>query len=192
MNRAEFFLGSLKGRILDAGYGCGTLHNRIVEKFGKENVYGLDIETKKESGNYKRGSAEEMPFATASFDSVVAGELIEHLQNPERFLQESNRVLRKGGLLFISTPNRESLINRLTHSYETPVHPNLFNKKELLLLLDKNGFKVQEFFCQPYNEENSYGSKAKWSFFFRGILHYFLPKSLQEEIVLGARKVKKA
>ncbi len=190
MDRAEFFLGNLRGKILDVGYNCGPLHRRILEKFGRQNVYGVDTETRKEAEHYKKGSAEEMPFTGSSFDSVVAGELIEHLQNPEKFLQESNRLLKEKGLIFISTPNRESLINRLTHSYNTPVHLNLFNRKELFLLLEKNAFKVERFFCQPYNAENSYGTKQKWSFFFRGILHYFLPQSLQEEMVLMAKKVK--
>jgi SAM-dependent methyltransferase len=50
------------------------------------------------------------PFADASFDAVVVGELLEHLPaGPAELLYECNRVLRPGGLLLLSTPNAVSL-----------------------------------------------------------------------------------
>lgn len=49
------------------------------------------------------------PFKNESFDIVIALELIEHLDNREMFIYEMYRVLKKGGYLLISTPNRCSL-----------------------------------------------------------------------------------
>jgi len=54
-------------------------------------------------------AAESLPFPDASFDVVAATDVIEHVEDPRRFVAESARVLRPGGLLFLATPNRYSL-----------------------------------------------------------------------------------
>lgn len=53
-----------------------------------------------------------MPFADATFDAIVSVEGIEHLENPTQFLRECRRVLRPGGLLFLTTPNVDSFRSR--------------------------------------------------------------------------------
>jgi SAM-dependent methyltransferase len=55
---------------------------------------------------------ERMPFGDASFDAVVCQEGIEHLENPAGFLRECRRVLREGGVLWLSTPNVMDLSSR--------------------------------------------------------------------------------
>jgi ubiquinone/menaquinone biosynthesis C-methylase UbiE len=54
-------------------------------------------------------AAEALPFPDESFDLVAASDVIEHVDEPERFLAECARVLRPCGLLFLATPNRYSL-----------------------------------------------------------------------------------
>lgn len=188
MDRVEFALQNLRGKILDVGYSVGGIHSRFIEKFGKENLYGVDIETEKDTEHYKRSSAEKIPFKDNMFDSAFAGELIEHVEKPGPFVQEVRRVLKKGGCMIITTPNKDSLVNRVFHNYETPIHISLFNYPELKALLEKNGFEVEKFYCQPYCEENAYGSRNKWTFVLRSILHHFLPRPLQEEIIVKAVK----
>lgn len=189
--RAEFILSHLSGKILDVGFYCGTLHKRMTEKFPKEDIYGLDIEVKKSNGHYRKGSAEKIPFKERFFDSVVAGELIEHLEHPEKFVKEAARVLKPQGILFITTPNKDSLINKLTKSYHTKVHLHLFNKEELEDMLGRHGFKVERFFCLPYTDESSDGARHKRLFALRKGMHYTLPESMQEEMVVVARKGKR-
>lgn len=190
MDRVQFALENLRGKTLDIGYSVGGIHQRFLEKFGAENVYGVDIETKKDTAHYKRSTAEKIPFKDGTFDSVFAGELIEHLGSPKKFLAEAGRVLKKGGIIIITTPNRSSLINRLFRNYETPIHTSLMGYGELESALRESGFEVEEYFCQPYSEENAYGSRNKWSFALRKIIHHFLPRSLQEEMIVKARNVK--
>lgn len=50
--------------------------------------------------------AGQLPFRPASFDAVWSVEVIEHLRDPAPYLDEVQRVLRSGGLYFLSTPNR--------------------------------------------------------------------------------------
>jgi ubiquinone/menaquinone biosynthesis C-methylase UbiE len=54
-------------------------------------------------------AAEDAPFPDASFDQVLASDVIEHVANPDAFLAGCARLLRPGGLLFLATPNRFSL-----------------------------------------------------------------------------------
>lgn len=53
-----------------------------------------------------RANCEELPFASAKFDVVLALELIEHIRSPERLAAEVARVLRPGGVCLLSTPAR--------------------------------------------------------------------------------------
>ncbi|MDO8538453.1 MAG: methyltransferase domain-containing protein [archaeon] len=189
MNRVNFILKSVNGKILDVGYEHGSLHEKIKEKFEEKNIYGIDIIVNNPSSHYKKGTAEEIPFEKNFFDSVVAGELIEHLKKPELFAKESNRILKKNGVLILTTPNRKSFVNRVTKSYFTPIHFSLFTKEELQKLLQENGFQIEKFECFPYTQESSKGARHKSMYFFRKLLHYFLPQSLQEEMCIQARKV---
>lgn len=72
-----------------------------------------------------RANLVALPVATGSVDAVVSLQVIEHLWEQERFLAECRRVLRPGGLLLVSTPNR------LTFSpgRDTPLNP--FHTREL-------------------------------------------------------------
>ena len=128
-----------------------------------------------------------LPFQTKAFDSVLAGELIEHLSEPALFMREARRVLKKGGLLLITTPNRRSLINRLFKAYEKPAHLSLFSKDELLSLLRDSQFSLELYTIFPYTQESSEGSSHRWFYPVRKFIHPFLPPSLQEEMVVVAR-----
>jgi 2-polyprenyl-3-methyl-5-hydroxy-6-metoxy-1,4-benzoquinol methylase len=54
-------------------------------------------------------AAEDLPFPDGSFDVLAASDVVEHVDDADRFVAESARVLRPGGLLFLATPNRFSL-----------------------------------------------------------------------------------
>ena len=72
-----------------------------------------------------RGNLVELPFASGSFDAVVNLQVIEHLWDQPRFIDEVSRVLRPAGALVISTPNR------LTFSPDLDAPLNPFHTREL-------------------------------------------------------------
>jgi 2-polyprenyl-3-methyl-5-hydroxy-6-metoxy-1,4-benzoquinol methylase len=61
--------------------------------------------------------AERIPSIDNRFDAIVAIEIIEHLENPFRFVRECGKLLKPGGLLFLTTPNVESVQSRLIFLY---------------------------------------------------------------------------
>ncbi|MCX6802057.1 MAG: class I SAM-dependent methyltransferase [Candidatus Diapherotrites archaeon] len=190
MDRIEFLLSAAKGRVLDIGFNphYKKLHEGIAEKAGKKNVIGIDIVVEGFEPNIAKASAEKMPFRKECFDSIIAGEIIEHLKGPGAFVKECSRVLKKGGLLALSTPNKKSWVNRLFHSYEAPLHFSLFSLGELEALLEKNSFRVVSVKMFPYTAESSEGSQHKWFMPFRKAVHFLMPDSLRENMCIIAEK----
>lgn len=101
---------------------------------------------------------EFFPFAPAkspaarSLDGVIALEVIEHVSDPERFLEECARVLRPGGKLLLSTPNRfsmEAAIHLLKYVFKgqvwyagDPTHLWIFTPGQIARMIRKAGFKI--------------------------------------------------
>jgi SAM-dependent methyltransferase len=89
--------------------------------------------------------AHPLPFRGESFDAVFAGELIEHLVDPREGLAEFSRVLRGGGLLILTTPNRRRLANVVDGSERpySPDHLSEVSYDEAHGLLGAAGFEVE-------------------------------------------------
>lgn len=67
-NRVRFVLENLHGKILDVGFVACSLHEEIKKKFPKKDLFGVDTEPVPKNPNYKRGSAEKIPFEAGQFD----------------------------------------------------------------------------------------------------------------------------
>ncbi|MCG2796770.1 MAG: class I SAM-dependent methyltransferase [Actinomycetia bacterium] len=90
--------------------------------------------------------AARLPWGDGVFDTVYAGEIIEHVPDPTAALCEWRRVLAPGGTLILSTPNRDRLLAKTNHR-AMPVHPEHIvemNLGETRSLLSSNGFEVQK------------------------------------------------
>lgn len=113
LKNLEQLIGNLKGKkILDVGAGWGNFVLACLER-GYDAV-GLEFDDNKIAKSRERlsteqmvqGRAEELPFQDNSFDFINVGEVIEHVRNPKKVLQEIYRVLKPSGHVYISVHNR--------------------------------------------------------------------------------------
>lgn len=133
-------------RVLDLGCRSGALTRHFLE--GNE-VVGLDVDRAALAKAAALGIEtvvanveEPLPFSDASFDVVVAGELLEHLRFPDEVVAEARRVLRPSGVLVGSVPNAFNVQNRLRFLRGLPperdrTHLHMFRPGDLRELLGR-------------------------------------------------------
>lgn len=88
--------------------------------------------------------AHRLPFKSETFDVVCCFDVIEHIPQGYELatLFEINRVLKKGGYLFLATPYSNFLANLLDPAYFLAGHRH-YGRKQLSLMLSDAGFKVE-------------------------------------------------
>lgn len=107
-----------KALLLDVGCDDGEWTMEVANKIGTKQIYGIDVieETLKEAQRKgvktKQGDlSNPFPYKDGMFDVVHANMLMEHLSRTEFFVQEVNRVLKKGGYFVAGTDNLASWHN---------------------------------------------------------------------------------
>ncbi len=100
--------------ILDLGAGHGYLVKRLHEDGFNVNASDLFPESYyyDKVPCHKADLTQVLPFANESFDVLLAVEVMEHIFDHELFFREAHRILKKGGVLFFTTPNILSLKSR--------------------------------------------------------------------------------
>ena len=165
---AEKYLG-LKGSFLDVGCGRGEAV-RAAKDLGWE-AKGCDISD--EYVNYAKdvngvdaitGTLEQVNFPDDSFHFVSLVEVIEHLYDSKRTVEELCRVLKPGGILYVSTPNEESIYQTFGNLYYRLAgrdwvvnlcptwdlyHIFGFSPRSLRYLLENNGFRIEQTVVYP-------------------------------------------
>ena len=147
-------------KLLDAGCGKGYTGESIY-KLCKQ-YYGLDFsssaikiaKSRVPKGKFWEGSLRKLPFKDKFFDLIVCSEVLEHIPLYNEAIKEISRVIKKGGTILITTPNR---INpdmvwrrfwkgKYTYQiYDVPVH-----YKDLMKKFKENRLKIEEFFSFFY------------------------------------------
>ena len=138
-----------RGRdVLEAG--CGEGYGADLITGVANRVIGLDydesavdhVRARYPRVDMRQGNLADLPLAPGSVDVVVNFQVIEHLWDQHRFVTECHRVLRPGGLLLMSTPNRVTF----SPGRDTPVNPfhtRELNAAELTELLESGGFVLE-------------------------------------------------
>lgn len=123
------------GRCLDAGAGRSPWR-AVLEARGVE-VVSLDVESRG-PGAPLVADLQQMPRVdSASFDTILCTQVLEHLPRPGAALAEIARVLRPGGALILSAPHL-SMLHELPHDYFRFTAPGLRS------LLEAQGLEVLE------------------------------------------------
>jgi SAM-dependent methyltransferase len=144
----EFALPFVDGRtVLEVG--CGEGYGTSMLATSAAQVIGIDYDALTiaharaayVAPHFIRGNLAALPIASASVDVLATLQVIEHVWNHREFVGECLRVVRPGGTLFVTTPNR------LTFSPGLDEPANLFHTKEftaeeLCDLLATGGFEI--------------------------------------------------
>jgi SAM-dependent methyltransferase len=106
----------LTGRMLENGCGVGMYLQHLTPLVG--SIIGLeyDLDRAREAHNHSphlvNGASEELPFITDSFDVILSHEVLEHVTDDRRSVEEMVRVVKPGGVIVLFVPN-------LGYPYET-------------------------------------------------------------------------
>ncbi|HKZ42949.1 MAG TPA: class I SAM-dependent methyltransferase, partial [Candidatus Hodarchaeales archaeon] len=133
---------------LDIGCGDGVTLYKAMLAGGR--IIGVDIEYSglalarkqienrmKQTPKLVNSSCYHLPFPDQSFDYVLSVEVIEHLAKPDQFLSEIRRVLRPGGIIVLTTPQRVSLYRTERGIPQDPFHIHEYTGPELVTLLSE-------------------------------------------------------
>lgn len=127
----------VKGKCIDIGCGEKPFVNAL-KPYVTEHI-GVDHEDTlhNKSSIDRFGTAYQIPAEDGEFDSAICTAVLEHLEEPDRAIRETHRVLRKGGFGIYSVP-------LFWHLHETPRDFYRFTKYGIRYLFEKNGFEVIE------------------------------------------------
>lgn len=134
--------------------GKHWLHRKIREASAK--TVGVDyvpeeVNRLKQSGyDVVQGNVENLDLGK-KFEVVVAGNLIEHLSNPGRFLETVKRHLKDDGIFILTTDNCYGLRSLKAITFFDGVRPNqehalAFEEEVLRQLLKRHSFRVLDFY----------------------------------------------
>jgi SAM-dependent methyltransferase len=132
-----------KAELLDLGSGKGN-HLVAFKRLGI-SVFGLDKKDEflKVPGGIKVKRCDfekdKFPFRSNSFDFIFSKSVIEHVENIELMMKESNRVLKPGGTMVIMTPDWKS---HMKYYYDDFTHRSPLTRKGLQNVLRLFGFEV--------------------------------------------------
>lgn len=138
-------------RVLDLGGFDGFILSSLARDVDLRGVV-FDADTSGAASAMARGfgfasgDATALPVADASMDMVLCMDLIEHVENDAAVLSEAGRVLKPGGILFLSTPDadRETVPGvdmEEVHNSWGHVRPG-YRPADLLEMLGSSGFEV--------------------------------------------------
>lgn len=118
--RRDLVLAALRPRrrdlVLDVGCGPGAYANEIRVRTGMHAVgidvaHGYLVQAGSRCVRVARADATDLPFKRATFDAVLATEVLEHMVDDAGAVREVARVLRPGGRAVFTAPNRRSLLD---------------------------------------------------------------------------------
>jgi 2-polyprenyl-3-methyl-5-hydroxy-6-metoxy-1,4-benzoquinol methylase len=146
---------NLDNKILEIGSYCGIFLN-ILKQNGYKNIQGIELSSW--ACNYAREKYQlekifnesfegTKSFKPSSFNTIVALDVFEHTPKPNLFLSQANRLLKKNGILYLTTIDIDSLFARLMGKnwpWIMYMHFLYFGNNSIQTIFKQNGFELIE------------------------------------------------
>lgn len=202
------FLGVTDVALAKMGYEVHTFDIPEFQENTKLHLLYAEHNVQSSVGFIKDIWKTGLPYPDNYFDAVLLSEVIEHLNfNPLPVLQEINRILKFGGILYITTPNQANLLNRITiilgGSIRNPlidsvtqldqaknaicgIHWREYTLEELRELLEITGFSLKKYSFS----DNAVKSRVRRRFFLTvfGLMSSIFHSFQNSLIVIGEKK----
>ena len=148
--------------ILEVGCACGGTLLEINNINKTANIYGIEINSNsaklaKNFANVSSANIEDsnLPYKQGFFDYIIFGDVLEHLYNPQKVLENIKPYLKEDGKIIASIPNIQhwSIIEELLKgnwSYTDAgildkTHLRFFTRNEITKLFNNSGYEVKQF-----------------------------------------------
>lgn len=188
--------------ILDFGSGNGYYSFLLLE-LGFKDIQAFDFDEKTKlsfEGSDVKFTTSEKEITSEKYDIILLNHVIEHVPAPRELIKMLYRLLNKKGVLYIRTPNNQSICSvyfkEFWRGWETPRHLNIFNTCSMENLLTNNkDYKIStsnEMFIGIFLSSYNYKfKKNRLLQLILGVLLYLfslLFSKRKEEIVCVIRK----
>lgn len=130
----RFLSSQIRGKTLDVGCGCKPYEDffgDVTEYIGME-IEGYDVNSASVDILY---DGKVFPLENESFDSAVTFQVLEHVREPDAFMEEVSRILKAGGMLLLSVPF-------IWDEHEQPHDYRRYTSMGIRKLLEEHGFDV--------------------------------------------------
>ncbi len=141
------------GKIIDVGCGIGyfleTAKSRGWEVYGTEYTNEAIQICKNKGIKISKGKLNSENYNPESFDIITSFEVLEHINNPLEEIDNFSKILRIGGLVYLTTPNFNSFLRyKLKEKYDVityPEHLSYYTHKTLNNLFKTSNFNKLKF-----------------------------------------------
>jgi SAM-dependent methyltransferase len=137
-------------RWLDIGCGSGTLLRAAGaegwDAIGTEIAPAVVEAMRAEGLDARLGLTQDLDLPSGGFDVISAIEVLEHVPDPDALIAEAARLLRPGGVLYITTPHGRGISGRLLGKdwsvVAPPEHLQLFSSRGIRSAMSRGGLRT--------------------------------------------------
>ena len=203
LTKPEYKINTDREENYDINLGENSLHLNLINKFGQERVYGIDISEEKVTyfrdvlhvSNLNVGSAESFNSQTKVINSIFA-EVIEHLIDPGQTLINLSNMLERNGQIIITTPYAYSIFYSVyawlnfPNTTQNKEHTMIFCPSTMKVLVENSDLILERFELIADHPTRFKSNLYKYLYYFLFILFKIFPKKIYAKTLFAIVKNK--